>query len=137
MGDLYGFQKRTELEGIFVDSLNALREDLVCQTCAALEGVGDDFRDAIRDDHACQTCTVLEGGFADIRAAKENISILPDSSDLLSNFFYHLQHLMHKDLFVGLNALFLFVGLNALFLFVRLNALKTFSPVHLLFQFTL
>ena len=61
---------------------------------------------------------------------------------------------MHKDLFVGLNALFLFVGLNALFLFVRLNALflfvrlnalflfvrlnalKTFSPVHLLFQLT-
>ena len=34
---------------------------------------------------------------------------------------------MHKDLFVGL---------NALFLFVRLNALNTFFPVHLLFQLT-
>ena len=34
---------------------------------------------------------------------------------------------MHKDLFVGL---------NALFLFVRLNALNNFFPVHLLFQLT-
>ena len=46
---------------------------------------------------------------------------------LLSDFFYPLQHWIHKDLFVGL---------NALFHFVRLNALKTFSPVHLLFQLT-